>query len=159
CQKLGLRGILVWQTPHPSLPFSSNHYDPLWTAAEELAMPVSFHILTGFNYSRDLLIDYESKSSLDLLRGSVAGTLSAVMDSLIDFIGSGVFDRFPRLKLVVVENEIGWLPFFVDQIDWYYKKFADRERPLPIQHSPSKYVENNVRATFFRDPLVGQILP
>jgi len=50
CRKAGLHGALIWQAPHPDLPFYAAHYDRLWAAAQELAMPVSMHILTGHSY-------------------------------------------------------------------------------------------------------------
>src|SRR6059036_4120487 len=50
CRKAGLRGALIWQAPHPDLPFHSSHYDKFWAAAEDLDAPVSMHILTGHSY-------------------------------------------------------------------------------------------------------------
>src|SRR3954468_15817317 len=40
CRKAGLKGALVWQAPHPDLPFRSGHYEKLWAAAQDLEMPV-----------------------------------------------------------------------------------------------------------------------
>src|SRR5262249_4455904 len=57
CHAQGLRGILVWENPHPDLPFSGSFYDPLWSVCEELRLPVSIHILTGFASSRELYRD------------------------------------------------------------------------------------------------------
>src|SRR5215212_5606700 len=45
CARAGFRGALVWQAPHPDLPFTSDHYDRLWAAAQGLRMPISLHIL------------------------------------------------------------------------------------------------------------------
>src|SRR6267142_5284942 len=54
CRKAGLHGALVWQAPHPDLPFTSDHYDRLWAAAQDLDAPVSMHILTRHNqHSRE----------------------------------------------------------------------------------------------------------
>src|SRR5260221_6161503 len=47
CRKAGLRGALIWQAPHPDLPFHSKHYDRFWASALYLKTPVSMHILTG----------------------------------------------------------------------------------------------------------------
>src|SRR5205085_7849265 len=47
CRKAGLRGAIIWQAPHPDLPFHSSHYDRFWAAAQDLEAPVSMHILTG----------------------------------------------------------------------------------------------------------------
>ena len=65
------------------------------------------------------------------------------MDALFDFIFYGVLDRYPRLKLVVVENEIGWIPFVLQQWDYYYRRFR-KENPPPIEKDPSEYFAQQV---------------
>ncbi|MFQ5872971.1 MAG: amidohydrolase family protein, partial [Dehalococcoidia bacterium] len=40
CKKEGLKGVIIWEVPHPDLPFHSSHYDKFWAAAQELEMPV-----------------------------------------------------------------------------------------------------------------------
>src|SRR4051794_3285501 len=52
-RKAGMVSAMIWQAPHPDLPLHSPHYEKLWAASQDLDMPISFHILTGFNYSRD----------------------------------------------------------------------------------------------------------
>ena len=32
---MGLKGAMVWQVPDPRLPFTSEHYEPLWAACAE----------------------------------------------------------------------------------------------------------------------------
>lgn len=157
CRRGQLRGIQVWQTPHPELPFTSEHYDPLWAAAEDVQLPVSMHILTGFNYSREMHNLGVEQPIVEAYRGAVNGKLSAVMDMLLDLIVGGVFERFPQLRIVLVENEIGWLPFALDQWDYYYRRLSNY-RPMPIREEPSSYFRRQVYATFFRDPLAGRLL-
>jgi predicted TIM-barrel fold metal-dependent hydrolase len=161
-QGLGLRGALVWQTPHPDLPFMGSHYDPLWAAIAASGDPLSVHILTGHNYSREMGKPAEPGtdpvvSAIEAHRGSVGLKLLAVTDTLMELIFSGVFDRFPGLRLVLVENEIGWLPFVLDQWDYYVDRFQ-QQRPLPIGKKPSEYFGDQVFATFFRDPVGAELL-
>ena len=70
---------------------------------------------------------------------------------------SAVFERFPGLRIVLVENEIGWLPFALDQWDYYYNRLSGY-RPMPIATEPSNYFRRQVFATFFRDPMAGHLL-
>ncbi|MBF6570606.1 MAG: amidohydrolase [Candidatus Binataceae bacterium] len=145
----GLRGAEVWMAPVAGLPFYSAHYDRFWAAAQEVKMPVSLHILTGHDYSRKLFDDPRS-NSLEWFRGPVNRKLDSVMTALYDIMFSGVFQRFPGLRLVLVENEIGWLPFVIQQWDYYFKRFRDT-LDLPIKRLPSEYFADNVFATFFND--------
>ena len=90
----------------------------------------------------------------DHYRGSVNLKLLDAMDALYDFIFWGILERFPRLKLVIVENEAGWLPFTLQQWDYYYLRFR-RQDPVPMTMLPSEYFARQVYATFFNDTVVG----
>lgn len=153
CRNAGLRGAMVWQVPHPDLPFTSDHYDRFWAAAQDLEMPVSLHILTGFDYSTNL----GGLQGLDHYRGAVNLKLAGIMNSVFDLVFTGVLDRFPRLKLVIVESEIGWLPFAFQQWDYYFERFRSAT-PLTISKRPSEYFRDQMYATFFNDAVGGKLL-
>ena len=151
CRKAGLRGALIWQAPHPDLPFHSSHYDRFWAAAQDLQAPVSMHILTGHSYhSRE-------RKGIEHYRGSVNLKLMDAANALFDFIFYGVLERFPKLKIVTVENEAGWLPFMVQQWDYYYRRFRER-KPLPVSKAPGEYMREQVFSCFFNDPVCGRHL-
>ena len=144
CHKAGLKGALIWQAPHPDLPFHSKHYEKFWAAVQELKAPVSLHILTGHGYQAQNL------QGIERYRGSVNLKLLEIANALFDFIFYGVLDRHPGLKLVSVENESGWMPFMLQQWDYYYRRFRD-VNPLPITHDPSDYMrEQRLRLVFQR---------
>ncbi|HZR97709.1 MAG TPA: amidohydrolase family protein [Chloroflexota bacterium] len=152
CRKAGLQGALIWQAPHADLPFYSDHYDRFWAAAQDLEAPISLHILTGHNYSKNL----ETKT-IESYRGSVNLKTADAANALFDFIFYGILERYPRLRLVVVENEIGWLPFTLQQWDYYYHRFVG-VNPPPISMAPSKYFDRQIFATFFNDAVGGRCL-
>ncbi len=153
CKKAGLKGAIIWQAPHPDLPLYSDHYDPFWEAAQEMEMPVSLHILTGHNYSKNP----EKRKGVEHFRGSVNLKMADVTNALFDLVFYGVLKRHPRLKIVLVENEIGWLPFYLQQWDYYYRRFREQNRP-PIDEAPSVYFSRQVYATFFNDTVGGRSL-
>ena len=160
CAQGGLRGCLVWQTPHPDLPFTSGHYDPLWAAAESLRMPVSLHILTGHGYSKkqfELIRAGVRIQGVDHYRNSVNTKQFEAANAVLDLVFSGVMERFPELKFVIVENEVGWLPFMVQQWDYYYRRFSARN-PMPLSMEPGAYVQRQVYATFFKDAVGGHLI-
>ena len=151
CHKAGLKGALIWQAPHPDLPFHSGHYDKFWAASQELDAPVSMHILTGHSYHS------KERKGIEHYRGSVNLKLMDVTNALFDFIFYGVLERYPRLKLVTVENESGWLPFMVQQWDYYFRRFRGGNPPLNTR-DPSEYVRNQVFSCFFNDSVCGRHL-
>ena len=154
CRAHGLRGVQVWQTPHPDLPFSGDHYDPLWEACSQLDLPVSMHILSGHGYCKDVFerqaLDIAA-AGLSVYRNAVNLKLLAAADALLELLLSRALDRFPRLRVVFVENEISWLPFVIDQLDYYVDRLGKRA-PTGIGRPPSDYLGRQVFATFFRDP-------
>lgn len=155
--KLGLKGALVWQTPHPDLPFSGPHYDKLWDAAQSLRMPVSLHILTGHGYSKrqfERIAAGERIQGSEHYRNSVNTKHYEAANAVLDLIFTGALERFPGLRIVIVENEAGWVPFMLQQWDYYYNRFKSRN-PMPISMLPSEYFDRQVYATFFKDAAAG----
>jgi len=156
CHRVGLRGALVWEAPHPTLPFISRHYDPLWEAAQALGMPVSMHILSGHNYSKNPL----PSTGLEFQRFT-ANKLMSVLNAVYDLIFSGALERYPGLKLVLVENEIGWLPWVLQTWNRYYRrtwKPPIPPHPLAYGRSPSDYFRRQIYATFFEDAVGASML-
>lgn len=146
CSMLGLKGAMLWHVPPEGLSYSSDHYDRLWAAISETDEPVSLHILTGFSYSLGRV------QGVERYRASVNLKLIDAVNVLFDFIFYGVFERFPRLKLVMVEFEVGWLPWVLQQWDYYVRRFKGINPP-PIGLLPSEYFDRQVYATFFNDPV------
>ena len=143
---MGLIGAMVWQVPDPKLPFTSDHYEPLWAAAAEAGAPVHLHILTGHSYARTQgkLVGAEK------IRGAVNKKQNDTINSLFDLIFSGVFDRHPKLRVVLAESECGWLPFVLQQWDYYFERFSKKEK-MPIDRKPSQVFEEQVFCTWLED--------
>jgi predicted TIM-barrel fold metal-dependent hydrolase len=68
---------------------------------------------------------------------------------------AGVFDRFPELQIYWAENNVGWLPYFGEQIDKEYETnhfWAERQMGLPrLKRKPSEYLKENAHWGFFED--------
>jgi predicted TIM-barrel fold metal-dependent hydrolase len=64
-------------------------------------------------------------------------------------MGGGALDRFPRLKFVLVENEVSWLPFFLFQYDKYWVR-GNLKSQMNLRSV--EYFERQIYATFFNDP-------
>jgi len=161
CCAAGMRGALIWQVPPAHLPFSGSHYDPIWEACADLGMPVSLHINTEFGYLTDVMRQGNTLFSNGelLFRFAINQKLLAMMDALTSLTISGALDRFRKLKVVIVENEASWLPFFVDQLDYYYGRFDGSKGEgavvIALDRLPSEVFKSQVFVTFFRDPYAG----
>jgi len=159
CRKAGMRGSVIWQVPPPRLPFSSSHYDKFWAVSQDLDMPVNLHILSGHGYSRTRSFGLgDTLTGLTQEANSVNMKLFQSVNSLYELIYSGVLERFPKLKVVLVENELGWIPFVLEQWDYYFKRHGAKREGLMIKKLPSEYFHRQVYTTFFNDAVGGHIL-
>jgi len=140
CAKMGLKGAMIWNSAPDDRPYSSTEYDPFWAAAEELQIPVSFHALTGHHESRIPL-----NSVFFIL-----STYHEVERTLATIILSGVLERFPRLKLVSVESQAGWIPYFLQRLDRAGKTRKDNFS-TPLTLKPREYFQRQVYATYIDD--------
>ena len=140
---LGLHGALIWEVPHPSLPYTSTHYEKLYAAAVELDTPIHVHILTGYSYHM------KRTTGVENMRGCVNTKTHDTMTTLFDIIWSGVFERHPKLKLALIESEIGWIPFILQQWDYYYHRFIHED--FPIKRPPSEIFRDHCYCTFMDD--------
>jgi predicted TIM-barrel fold metal-dependent hydrolase len=70
--------------------------------------------------------------------------LNFMIDDLTTFtmlIAAGVLDRYPELKLIVLESGVGWLPWWLDKMDhWNEARLAGPSLAL----KPSEYVARQV---------------
>lgn len=152
CRKIGLKGALIWASPPEDLPYSDPLYDPFWTAAQDLRMPLSLHAITGMGpESQATRAMGREIKRLDRYIRAVTGA-DEVKRSLTVFIFSGVLERFPALKLVSAENNVGWLPFTIQRWD-QAQQSARYMHPTDLKLKPSEYFQRQIYATFIDDPV------
>jgi predicted TIM-barrel fold metal-dependent hydrolase len=145
CAARGLKGALIWASPPEDAPYSSAEYDPFWAAAQDLGLPISLHSITGMGAESRLAI----KQPLDrYVRSTVL--CHEVQRTLVVLIFSGVLERFPTLKLVSAENEVGWIPFYLQKLDQAQEEYRYLY-PAPLTLKPSEYFRRQVYATFIDD--------
>jgi predicted TIM-barrel fold metal-dependent hydrolase len=91
-----------------------------WAAAEELGMPLHLHI--------SLAVAGIKRQRTGVKRGgpsqlaSLATTLSAMPRLIADTIFHGLFDRYPRLRMVGSEAGAGWVPYLLGEMDDRYRR-------------------------------------
>jgi predicted TIM-barrel fold metal-dependent hydrolase len=86
-------------------------------------------------------------------KGSVAIGASAFMYTmpiLVEMIFQGVFDRFPKLRLALVEVGVGWIPHFLEMVDDRYWRNRHWTK-TNVKKVPSEYFHDHCLATFIVD--------
>jgi predicted TIM-barrel fold metal-dependent hydrolase len=142
-RSLGLRGVMMPGNPAVE-DYDSPVYDPFWEAAVELGLPLSFHILT----SREDRILHSRGPKLNGFLSIIRGC----QDIMGTLILGGVFERHPRLRIVCVEADAGWVPHYMYRMDHAYERHRNW---LPAGQSlsklPSEYFRENIYTTFQDD--------
>lgn len=153
-KKSGLRGATIWMIPPEGLSFASDHYERFWAAAQDLEMPVSMHINQGFGpYGADR--DSLRGDFVESVAFTCGGHKAIAMQALTEIICSGVLERYPGLKIVMAELEVGWIPFWLEDVDRRFLKSREHSR-FPLL--PSEYFNRQIYATFTQDEVGGFLL-
>jgi predicted TIM-barrel fold metal-dependent hydrolase len=117
----GLRGGFVVPFTWSRIPHGDPYYDPLWAAAERLDVPIGIHPSYEPPWA-DTLGRYPEMGrpgtfgmAGQLMRNMVAR--QGVQQAFASFFSYGTLDRFPALKLGVLESGAGWIGSFLDRFD------------------------------------------
>lgn len=100
---------------------------PLYELAQELDVPVTFHA-GGGRFAEDRFTDAYA----------IAHTVCFPMDilfGLTTLLCGGVLERFPRLRIGLLEAGCGFLPYYLERLDEHFEK---RRGEMPIARSPGE---------------------
>jgi predicted TIM-barrel fold metal-dependent hydrolase len=146
CAKLGHKGILFSGAPqsHGQPVLANPHWNPLWQAAVDRNLPVSFHIGAG-TFDDGFTPERMEMTSAGCVNGVVA--ISLFLDNgkqLTDLLFSGVLPRFPELKVLSVESGVGFLPFLLEACDYTFDYGKVRRDRPEFKLKPSEYFARQV---------------
>jgi predicted TIM-barrel fold metal-dependent hydrolase len=154
CHALGLGGVLITVAPPAWLPYRSREFDEFWATAAELQMPLSLHVGTDRADSRagEFVLNVKEVAPSVFVNKDYP-----VRRTLADLMFSGVFERHPGLRIGTVEHELGWIPFFLQQLDYTYTDKPPRgpewKRLADPDALPSQFFRTNCFASFQEDSL------
>jgi uncharacterized protein len=120
-------------------------YAPLWAAIQETDLPICCHI--GMNTQLDDLARRDPTPQKGIFVPMVPLSSAEAMGM---WIMGGVFERFPRLKVVFVEPGLGWVSWWLYIVDDLMTR-QGYEFPA-ISKLPSHYFRQNVYLTFIDEP-------
>ncbi len=150
CAKMGLAGAMITVSPPPGRSYNSPEYEPLWAAAQDLAIPLSLHAATNRSTSQDPTLDLEAFDP-----AFITNMDHWVRMSLASIIFGGVFERYPKLQVGSIEQELSWVPHFLDRLDYTYTQRTPSTawRKFKTDLLPSDYFHRNVFLSFQEDAL------
>jgi predicted TIM-barrel fold metal-dependent hydrolase len=110
--------------------FHNSHWDPFWTACADEGMVVCLHIGSSSN-----LVVTSIEAPIDTL---ITLQPMNIVLAAADLLWSPVLRKFPTIKFALSEGGIGWIPYFLERVDyvyqhhkaWTHQSFGDK---LPSQ--------------------------
>ena len=152
----GHRAVLFCANPplFGEPPLATRHWDPVWAAAQDAGLPISFHV--GGGDLSGILSDPESIGVRTSFSRTGATYFLENSRCLADLIFGGVCHRFPRLSFVSVESGAGWLPFVLEGFDWQWKNGGVAGEHPEYDLLPSEYFRRQIYGCFwFEDKALG----
>ena len=138
----GAVGGYVAPFHHRGTPFGHPDNDALFAAAQDLDVPLAIHPTFEPQWTKGTRMGtWENVKQLRLLASvSASDGVRQQFTTLFDY---GVFDKFPRLKIVVLESGAGWIGYWLDRIDAVYSHTFIGNR-VPLKHKPSDYFRERI---------------
>lgn len=153
--EMGASALLVASSCPPGHSPSHRSLDPVWAQAEEADIPVVFHVggtgdlidrnyfVNGLPIPPDFHGGEENFRSVDYM-----AIPFPPMQTLATLVFDGVLDRFPRLRIGVIEQGAIWVPSWMRQMESAFEAFhKHEERVRALQLRPSEYVRRSMAFT------------
>jgi len=122
-------------------PYGDPFYHPIWEACSEMGLPLAIHLggQGGINYSPI------GSGPMTFYCTTHALLCQPAMSHLASSIAHGVFEKWPNMKLIMIECGVAWVPPILWRLDANYKALR-KETPW-LKRLPSEYARDHVRVT------------
>jgi predicted TIM-barrel fold metal-dependent hydrolase len=163
----GVRGLTISPLPQRTHSITHPSLHALYALAEERGVPILFHvendarrkIAAGFEANGwDGQTDFHGggENFTGLLYMAVSHWVEVAVAALIF---DHVLEKFPRLKVGVIELGAVWLPAWLERLEIVVDTFGRTESRLrALRLRPSDYVRRQVRVTPYPTEDVGRLI-
>jgi predicted TIM-barrel fold metal-dependent hydrolase len=134
----------------PTIHDRNRYWDPVMAAASDLEMVVSMHVGSSSQVPQ---IAPDSPFMANLAWGAVRTS-----GAMLSWLFSGLFTRFPGLKIALSEGEIGWMPYFLERAEQVLDKqrFWVQRGVTFMEHASTDVDLNTINIReLFRDHVFG----
>jgi predicted TIM-barrel fold metal-dependent hydrolase len=145
--KKGAKAIFLPYTMDPAM--YAPYWDPMWELISGANAVASVHLRFGARRPAEAPLPDGIKRSWLSTANTVTGYFAAI-PPLTELIYTGLFERFPTLKFVHAEVDMGWLPFWAEIMDQVVRQHG-YWAAWPMQQKPSAYIGKNVFVTGLDD--------
>ena len=144
--KKGCHAVSFSENPEklklPSL--HNEHWDPFWSACADEGTIVCMHI-----GSSSTLVVTSVEAPIDVL---ISLQPINIVQAAADLLWSPVLRKFPTLRFALSEGGIGWIPYFLDRVDWIYQRHHQWTGQDFGDMLPSQVFRDRIVTCFIDDP-------
>ena len=144
--RLGLPGA-EWSYVDTSRPVWHPQWEPLWAAAAEHGIPLSFHVRTK---GTTTTVAFEPEVNLVSTAAYNAVVQMQLDEALASVLMCGALERHPSLRVVLAESGVGWIPYVLERADYELEDHID-EYGRALKTPPSELFRRQMHATFQKD--------
>jgi predicted TIM-barrel fold metal-dependent hydrolase len=147
--KAGLKGFHVDPFPDErgGKPLWDPVYEPFWALVEETRLPMSFHIVGP---RKQNVHETFMNPTPGIKETFIAIAPISICETVSTLVFTGILARHPKLRFVLVECGIGWIPYFLERMDQTFNKHRFWTKSI-ITEKPSEYWYRQGYATFIQD--------
>lgn len=168
CAKLGYRGFIFAGVldifGYPT--FFEPHWDRLWQAAQDADMVMALHQQSAQldrknEYRPNGWTDEDKKNLPGLALATGIWHLSTNLIPLIDILACGMLERFPKLRLMLGESGVGWIPYVIGQSDFCWEHNLNNSMGTPrspLTMYPSQIWKRQCSATFWKERIDDYVI-
>jgi predicted TIM-barrel fold metal-dependent hydrolase len=120
------------------------HWDPFWAACCDEDTIVCMHI-----GSSSTLVITSVEAPIDVL---ISLQPINIVQAAADLLWSPVLRKFPTLRIALSEGGIGWIPYFLDRVDWIYQRHHQWTGQDFGDMLPSQVFRERIVTCFIDDP-------
>ena len=160
--------VIMIDTIAPQGAKASTHpdFDAVWKEIEENDIAITLHVGADNGWDPVPLSFYNNGSNVpthkegDAPRDALAymGISYCAELFLASMIFDGVFSRFPKLRVGVVELGASWIISWMKHLDQSYRAFRRLQDLSQVQLLPSEYVQKHIKVTAFPGEDIGWLL-
>ena len=143
CLKLGFKGMFMAPERVCGKRPSHPDFDPLWAELQAADVPICMHLIVRFKRQVGLAGAqwYEPGKETNAVFAFGLGGVMQLIPAVSSMVCDGLFDRFPRLKVLVVESGAGFAAYVMDRLDEKFQRFGSAS---PMKQRPSEYFRRNL---------------
>lgn len=145
--KKGCHAMSFADTPtglgHPSL--HNEHWEPFWKACADEGTVICMHIGSGTG-----MVLNEPEAPIEIM---ITGTPISLFNVATELVYSDFLRRHPNLKIALSEGGVGWIPYFLERIDyvhehhspWTHQDFGKGRKPSDVfrEHIVTCFIDDD----------------